>query len=159
MKRAVKAALYSAIPQEAWAKYYVQREFVDRNFLVLLGRAVFSIIFIFYVYTLTDLAQKTHTFVEHCHSLASSMANPKVVSWGYDRYKGRVKVDDYWKGYQWMKEHTPEDARIIAWWDYGYQITGIANRTSIADGNTWNHEHIATLGRTLTSPEKKAWNA
>merc|ERR1712060_302227 len=29
---------------------------------------------------------------------------------------------------------------------------------SIADGNTWNHEHIATLGRTLTSPEKKAWN-
>jgi hypothetical protein len=24
-------------------------------------------------------------------------------------------------------------------------------RTSIADGNTWNHEHIATLGRTLTS--------
>jgi len=46
----------------------------------------------------------------------------------------------------------------LAWWDYGYQITGIAKRTSIADGNTWNHEHIATLGRTLTSPEKKAWN-
>merc|ERR1712118_476206 len=42
--------------------------------------------------------------------------------------------------------------------DYGYQITGVANRTSIADGNTWNHEHIATLGRTLTNPEKKAWN-
>eukprot|EP00434_Breviolum_minutum_P039128 symbB.v1.2.034733.t1/scaffold4534.1/size38374/1 len=40
-----------------------------------------------------------------------------------------------------------------------YQITGIAKRTSIADGNTWNHEHIATLGRTLTSSEKKAHNA
>merc|ERR1712048_1163692 len=25
-------------------------------------------------------------------------------------------------------------------------------------GNTWNHEHIATLGRTLTSPQKKAHN-
>ena len=35
----------------------------------------------------------------------------------------------------------------MAWWDYGYQINGIAERTSIADGNTWNHEHIATLGR------------
>jgi dolichyl-diphosphooligosaccharide--protein glycosyltransferase len=44
----------------------------------------------------------------------------------------------------------------MAWWDYGYQITGVANRTSIADGNTWNHEHIATLGYMLTSPEKKA---
>lgn len=37
-------------------------------------------------------------------------------------------------------------------WDYGYQITAIANRTTIADGNTWNHEHIALLGRALTSP-------
>ena len=44
----------------------------------------------------------------------------------------------------------------MAWWDYGYQITGIANRTSIADGNTWNHEHIATLGRILTAPEDEA---
>jgi dolichyl-diphosphooligosaccharide--protein glycosyltransferase len=44
----------------------------------------------------------------------------------------------------------------MAWWDYGYQIAGIANRTTIADGNTWNHEHIATLGRALTSPEKYA---
>lgn len=31
---------------------------------------------------------------------------------------------------------------------------GIANRTTIADGNTWNHEHIALLGKTLTSSEK-----
>lgn len=38
----------------------------------------------------------------------------------------------------------------------GYQITGIANRTTLADGNTWNHEHIALLGRTLTAPEKDA---
>ena len=44
----------------------------------------------------------------------------------------------------------------MAWWDYGYQITGIGNRTSIADGNTWNHEHIATLGKCLTSPVKEA---
>merc|ERR1719333_459943 len=67
-------------------------------------------------------------------------------------------IDDYVVGYKWLKDNTPEDARVMAWWDYGYQITGIGNRTSIADGNTWNHEHIATLGRTLTNPEKKAWN-
>ena len=36
------------------------------------------------------------------------------------------------------------------------QITGIANRTTIADGNTWNHEHIATLGRCLTAPVRDA---
>lgn len=39
-------------------------------------------------------------------------------------------------------------------WDYGYQINGVANRTTIADGNTWNHEHIALLGKCLVSTEK-----
>lgn len=40
-------------------------------------------------------------------------------------------------------------------WDYGYQITGVGHRTTIADGNTWNHEHIALLGRSLVLPEEE----
>merc|ERR1719263_1726019 len=67
-----------------------------------------------------------------------------------------IMVDDYREGYHWLRDHTPPDARVMAWWDYGYQITGIGQRTSIADGNTWNHEHIATLGRILTAPEEEA---
>lgn len=67
-----------------------------------------------------------------------------------------VLVDDYYKSYLWLKEHTPEDSRVLSWWDYGYQITGIGNRTTLADGNTWNHEHIATLGKMLTSPVEEA---
>ena len=65
-------------------------------------------------------------------------------------------MDDYREAYWWLRDNTPEDSRVMAWWDYGYQINGIAERTSISDGNTWNHEHIATLGRALTSPEKRA---
>lgn len=45
-------------------------------------------------------------------------------------------VDDYLDAYNWLHQHTPTDARVMAWWDYGYQINGIANRTTIADGNT-----------------------
>merc|ERR1719401_2599882 len=67
-----------------------------------------------------------------------------------------VIVDDKLKGYEWLKENTPADSRVLAWWDYGYQITGIGNRTSCADGNTWNHEHIATIGRILSGPERKS---
>jgi len=33
----------------------------------------------------------------------------------------------------------------------------IANRTTIADGNTWNHEHIALLGKTLTTNLDEGW--
>lgn len=67
-----------------------------------------------------------------------------------------IMVDDYREAYWWLRDKTPEDSRVMAWWDYGYQINGIGNRTTIADGNTWNHEHIATLGRCLTSPVKRA---
>ena len=70
--------------------------------------------------------------------------------------KERVIIDDFREAYWWLRDNTPEDARVMAWWDYGYQINGVGNRTTIADGNTWNHEHIATLGFMLTSPEKKA---
>ena len=62
--------------------------------------------------------------------------------------------DDYRECYWWLRDNTPEDSRVMAWWDYGYQLTAIANRTTIADGNTWNHEHIALLRRSLTSSEK-----
>lgn len=45
---------------------------------------------------------------------------------------------------------------MLGWWDYGYHLNGIANRTSLADGNTWNLEHIALVGRCLLLPPAEA---
>jgi hypothetical protein len=28
-------------------------------------------------------------------------------------------------------QNTAEDARVMSWWDYGYQIAGMANRTTL----------------------------
>merc|ERR1712048_1314331 len=96
----------------------------------------------------------------HADRVARSMSSAQVKYKVHDSRNGQdIIVDDYWQGYKWIDENTPKDSRVMAWWDYGYQITGIAKRTSIADGNTWNHEHIATLGKMLTSPQKKAHNA
>ncbi len=35
--------------------------------------------------------------------------------------------------------------RVMSWWDYGYQIAGMANRTTLVDNNTWNNSHIAMV--------------
>jgi dolichyl-diphosphooligosaccharide--protein glycosyltransferase len=94
-------------------------------------------------------------FLEKAEEVAIQMSHPTILFKGTTRDGKEVTVDDYREAYWWLRDNTPEDARIMAWWDYGYQITAIANRTTIADGNTWNHEHIALLGRTLTSPEKE----
>merc|ERR1719194_299768 len=107
----------------------------------------------------SDLGPKVRTFIKHADDTARSMSNPQIVFWSRASNGQPIKVTDYLDGYHWVRDNTPEDSRVIAWWDYGYQITGIARRTSLADGNTWNHEHIATIGLLLTSNEKKAWQA
>jgi dolichyl-diphosphooligosaccharide--protein glycosyltransferase len=65
--------------------------------------------------------------------------------------------DEYREAYSWLRANTPEDAKVLSWWDYGYQITTFANRTVLVDNNTWNNTHIATVGRVLTSSEEDAF--
>ena len=45
----------------------------------------------------------------------------------------------------------------MSWWDYGYQISGMANRTTLVDNNTWNNSHIAMVGRAMASNEDEAY--
>lgn len=43
-------------------------------------------------------------------------------------------------------------------WDYGYQIAGMANRTTLVDNNTWNNSHIALVGKAMSSNETAAYD-
>ena len=54
-------------------------------------------------------------------------------------------------------QNTPEDAKIMSWWDYGYQITAMANRTILVDNNTWNNTHISRVGQAMASDEAHAY--
>ena len=93
-------------------------------------------------------------FVPHAWKLAQNLSEPQLLYRGLTADGELVQVGDLVEAYEWLRENTPEDARVMAWWDYGYQLNGIANRTTIADGNTWNHEHIALLGKCLVSAEE-----
>ena len=61
----------------------------------------------------------------------------------------RSILDDYREAYYWMRMNTDEHAKFMSWWDYGYQMAGMGNRTVIVDNNTWNNTHIATVGRVV----------
>lgn len=45
-----------------------------------------------------------------------------------------------------------QDAKVMSWWDYGYQITAMANRTILVDNNTWNNTHISRVGQVGACP-------
>ena len=50
-----------------------------------------------------------------------------------------------------------QDSKVMSWWDYGYQITAMANRTILVDNNTWNNTHISRVGQAMASTEDKAY--
>ena len=56
----------------------------------------------------------------------------------------------------WIKDNTPRDAVIASWWDYGYWITEIGNRTTLIDNATFNATQIAWVADAFMSNESKA---
>lgn len=106
---------------------------------------------------LGGLGYQLTRFVQHC-VWTSSMAysSPSIVMSQQMRDGSRVIQDDFREAYYWLRMNTKEDAKVLSWWDYGYQITAMGNRTVIVDNNTWNNTHIATVGLVLASTEENA---
>lgn len=97
-------------------------------------------------------------YVIHCTWVTSeAYSSPSIVLAARGAHGERVIFDDYREAYFWLRQNTPPDAKVMSWWDYGYQITAMGNRTVIVDNNTWNNTHIATVGRAMSSYEHEAY--
>lgn len=63
----------------------------------------------------------------------------------------QTQSNDWIQALQWMRQNTPANSVIIAWWDYGYWIAVMGNRTSAADNGTINATRIAQIGQMFMS--------
>ncbi|HXW36699.1 MAG TPA: STT3 domain-containing protein [Nitrososphaerales archaeon] len=63
----------------------------------------------------------------------------------------RASFDDWTQTLQWIRQNTPTDAVVIGWWDYGYWITVMGNRTTVDDNATLNATRIAEVGQMYMS--------
>ncbi len=74
------------------------------------------------------------------------------------------RFQDWLETLAWMKENTAPDSVIFAWWDYGYWITALGERRSLADNGTQNATQIAKIAQTFllnesfALPNLKRWN-
>ncbi len=69
--------------------------------------------------------------------------------------KPNAPVSDWFDAFNWMR--TDDSVKVIAsWWDYGYWITTIGNKTSLADNGTWNWTQIEKIGLMFMSNESRA---
>ncbi|KAG0667244.1 oligosaccharyl transferase stt3 subunit [Rhodotorula mucilaginosa] len=97
-------------------------------------------------------------FVLHCTWVTSTAySSPSVVLASRGPDGSQHIIDDFREAYYWLRQNTKEDAKVMSWWDYGYQIAGFSNRTTLVDNNTWNNTHIATVGKIMSVREEVAY--
>ncbi|KNC97433.1 dolichyl-diphosphooligosaccharide--protein glycosyltransferase subunit STT3 [Spizellomyces punctatus DAOM BR117] len=93
-------------------------------------------------------------FAFHCTWVTSNAySSPSIVLASRKHDGSQHIIDDFREAYYWLRQNTHEKAKIMSWWDYGYQITGMSNRTVLVDNNTWNNTHIATVGKAMSCSE------
>lgn len=110
------------------------------------------------MFFVTGITALLMLYVYHCIWVTSeAYSSPSIVLSARAHDGSQVIFDDFREAYYWLRRNTPQDSRIMSWWDYGYQITAMANRTVIVDNNTWNNTHISRVGQAMASPEDKAY--
>jgi len=68
-----------------------------------------------------------------------------------------ISTNDWPDSMQWLRENTPEDAVIASWWDYGYWISTLAERKTLADNSTLLDWQIRKIAATYMSTPEDAW--
>ena len=50
-----------------------------------------------------------------------------------------TNYQDWLEALAWLHDNTPQSSVVMAWWDYGYWITALADRKTLADNGTSEH--------------------
>ncbi|MDC0169111.1 hypothetical protein OAI77_05700 [Candidatus Nitrosopelagicus sp.] len=66
-------------------------------------------------------------------------------------------TDDWKDATLWIKQNTPEDTVIASWWDYGYWITTLSERTTLVDNATLIDWQIKKMAFTLITTPDNSW--
>ena len=66
----------------------------------------------------------------------------------------RLQTEDWTHAMDWISKNTEPGAVIASWWDYGYWITTLGNRSTLADNATLNHTRIQSIAKMFMSDEQ-----
>ena len=83
-------------------------------------------------------------FPQNSNWLSSADIPPSIANGGTGY---RIKINDWIDALNWISTNTTSKSVIASWWDYGYWITTVGNRTSLADNATINQTRIATIAK------------
>ena len=117
----------------------------NQNFTKLIFPAVIIILFIIPL-----------TMPENNSWLTWADFTPSILNGG-SAY-AQFSSDDWKDATFWLKQNTSEDAIIASWWDYGYWITTLSDRTTLADNATLIDWQIQKMAYALITTPDKSWH-
>jgi len=109
---------------------------------------------IFYFSIIIILLVMPLTIPENGNWVTATKAPPTLLNGGS---LFNIATDDWRDAMEWLNKNTPKDAVIASWWDYGYWITTLSERASLADNATISTQRIQKIAKTLLSPPDEAW--
>ncbi|MEM4234615.1 MAG: STT3 domain-containing protein, partial [Candidatus Methanomethylicaceae archaeon] len=67
-----------------------------------------------------------------------------------------AEIDDWLDALEWMRTNIPSESIVGCWWDYGYWINVVANKSVIADNSTSNGTQIKLIAEAFLNNETYA---
>jgi len=93
------------------------------------------------------------SMIAYTYSISRSMY-PATILTGGSRYL--IVSHDWLQALEWMKANVGKDQIVASWWDYGYWISFIAGKKTLADNGTMNLTRIKLLAEMFMSDEDTA---
>ncbi len=105
----------------------------------------FSVLFLIVIFLLSFLSTGRAIHFANMPTTIASAGTPT-----------RRFYPDWIDALAWMRCNLPDDAVVCSWWDYGYWITVLGNKTTLADNGTINSTQIKTIATMFMSNEEEA---
>ena len=70
----------------------------------------------------------------------------------------QITNNDWPDAMHWLKNNSPEDSVIASWWDYGYWITTLSDRTTVVDNATLIDWQIKKMAYSLITTPENSWH-
>jgi len=81
--------------------------------------------------------------------------SPTTIATASVPVKSSQPINDFIDALTWIRNNQSVQV-VVSWWDYGYWITTIGNKPSLADNGTLNSTQIGRIGKMFMSNETEA---